>query len=145
MPEVKKAVRTPSQVLDKVRESVEKIKSDRLQEFPVAASIGDYVRQGDIYIELIKSVPSNSSEMIKLNLQLAPGNTRGSRHILDSDEGVRMFKLDNADELEGPILQLFEDRVITHPEHGNFKLNAGCIYSITYQRQHAEELRRVLD
>jgi len=138
---------TPSarSLLSKVQKSVEKIKSDDMQYFPEAASCGDYVRQGDIYITLLGRVPAKASRMTEVDLKLAPGNTRGSRHILDSSVGVEMFQVENATVLDGPIIRLTEDRVVTHPEHGDFTLNKGCVYGITYQRQHAEELRRIAD
>ena len=83
-----------------IAEAVEKIKNDQMQHFPEAASIGDAVRQGDVYIQL---VPEDCAEGLSYiyrkladselaaNLQLAPGNTKGSRHVLASAEGLEMW------------------------------------------------------
>ena len=80
--------------------AVERVKNDELQHFPEAASIGDAVRQGDVYIQKIddadveklahiyKKLDANE---LASNLQLAPGNTKGSRHILASAEGLEMW------------------------------------------------------
>lgn len=40
----------------RVEEAVEKIINDADQHFPAAATVGDAVRQGDVYIQLIEDV-----------------------------------------------------------------------------------------
>lgn len=47
------ATMTIDQALVRVDEAVEKVKNDAEQRFPDAASVGDAVRQGDIYIQKI--------------------------------------------------------------------------------------------
>lgn len=75
---------------------VEQIKNDQPQQFPEAASIGDAVRQGDIYIQLIPDV--DSAPMLyapatpSFPMQLAEGTTKGSRHCLDSGDGVTAYQ-----------------------------------------------------
>lgn len=122
----------------------EAVINDSEQAFPVAATPdSDFVRQGDVYIWL-KSRLHQDAKRIKPVLQLAPGTTKGSRHCLDSLEGVEMFEIADADALQGPYIKLNCERVIEHPEHGNWRLPVG-IYEITYQRAFAKELRRVRD
>jgi hypothetical protein len=82
-----------------VEEAVERIKNDGDQTFPSAASIGDAVRQGDIYIQLIddfEGVPAlyKKLESVPYPLQLAPGNTKGSRHMLEESAGAEVFVVD---------------------------------------------------
>lgn len=127
-----------------VQTSAESIRNDEPQRFPEAASIGDVWRQGDLYIELIAGVPSGATLEKKPSSQLAPGTTQGSRHILDSLKGVKMYRLPSPTVLDGPILDLSKERTVTHPEHGDVLLPPGC-YSITYQRAFADELRRAAD
>lgn len=82
------------EALAAVTAAVEKIKNDDLQHFPEAANIGDCVRQGDIYIQLIpafEGAPELYQEMPEPELQLAPGNSKGSRHRLTSADGVTMY------------------------------------------------------
>lgn len=132
------------ETLKKIQASVESIKSDETQRFPEAASNGDCFRQGDIYLEFRDSLPDDLSKSKHVELQLAPGTTKGSRHCLDSADGVTMYAVKNGDALQGPVIQTTKERTVTHPEHGNVILPPG-IYNITYQRAYAEELRRVAD
>lgn len=88
------------QTLTDIHEAVEKIKNDAMQQFPEAASLGDAVRQGDVYIQLIGDAgleelkgfyePVAADELAN-RLQLAPGNTKGSRHILQSADDLEMW------------------------------------------------------
>ncbi|MCA9130597.1 MAG: hypothetical protein KDB22_26090 [Planctomycetales bacterium] len=127
----------------RVIQSSENIQSDAPQRFSDASQDGDYYRQGDVYIVRRDAVPDGLSRT-KLELQLAPGTTKGSRHVLDSGEGVEMFADPNGDALQGPWLRIDSERTITHPEHGDIICPAG-VYEITYQRAYADELRRVQD
>lgn len=105
--------------------------------------VGDYHRQGDIYLTRLKAVPGGA-EKITPAAQLAPGTTQGSRHIIASLNGVTMFRLKNPSPLDGPILKSDKPVTVEHPEHGHVTLPAG-VYGVTYQRQYAEELKRVAD
>ena len=82
--------------LREAQAQVEKIKNDDPQNFPEAASIGDAVRQGDIYIQLIDDVTSTPFLFKKTTpaypMQLAPGNTKGSRHCLEHGRGVTAYE-----------------------------------------------------
>jgi hypothetical protein len=82
--------------LREAQAQVEKIKNDEPQNFPEAASIGDAVRQGDIYIQLIDDVTS-APFLFKpatpaFPMQLADGNTKGSRHCLEHGRGVTVYE-----------------------------------------------------
>jgi hypothetical protein len=88
-----------TEIVKLVDEQVERIKHDGDQTFPSAASIGDAVRQGDIYIQLIddfEGVPAlyKKLESVPYPLQLAPGNTKGSRHMLEESAGAEVFVVD---------------------------------------------------
>lgn len=82
--------------LREAQAQVEKIKNDDPQNFPEAASIGDAVRQGDVYIQLIDDVTSAPFLFKKATpsypMQLAPGNTKGSRHCLEHGRGVTAYE-----------------------------------------------------
>lgn len=134
---------TAKKSFEQVRQSAEKIKSDATQRFPEAASPGDCFRQGDLYIEKLDKLPAGCKRKKPL-AQLAPGTTQGSRHILDSLEGVAMYVKSDAAALDGPVLDCTLERTITHPEHGDVVLPIG-VYGITYQRAYADELRRQAD
>jgi len=131
-------------VLDQIKSRAEQIKNNEPQRFPDAASVGDYWRQGDLYITKLAAVPSGAIPVKRPSHQLAPGNTKGSRHCLDSLDGVTVYAMPDADALTGPVLHLARERTIPHPEHGTVICPPGT-YGITYQRAYAEELRRVQD
>ena len=126
-------------------QEAEKIKSDETQRFPDAASAGDCCRQGDVYLMLLDKIPPGAQKVVT-PVQLAPGNTQGSRHCLDSTEGVVAYQLKDGTEFDGPILKLNCERTITHPEHGDWILPAG-IYAVGYQRTQdgLDRARRVQD
>lgn len=135
---------TAKRAFQSVKASAEAICNSDTQEFPSAASAGDTFRQGDIYIEFMESVPAGAVPSEKPSAQLAPGTSQGSRHVLDSLAGVTQFTLRSPTALDGPVLDITEERTVTHPEHGNVVLPPG-VYGVTYQRAYADELRRVAD
>ena len=137
---------TIQQTISDIQTTAEEIRNDAEQRFPDAASPGDCWRQGDVYITLLGEVPIGMTKPINPTCQIVPGVTQGSRHCLDSLDGVTVYTIPNAGPLDGPVLECREERTITHPEHGNVVLPPG-VYGIHYQRDlDAEELeRRVLD
>ena len=89
--------------LREAQAAVEKIKNDAPQQFPEAASIGDAVRQGDIYIQLVDTA-TKAPMLYKqatptFPLQLAEGNTKGSRHCLEHSDGVTVYEPVKDDEM----------------------------------------------
>ena len=137
---------TTEHEIQTIRGTAEKIRNDGEQRFPAAATPGDCWRQGDVYITLLDAVPDTANPVVPPVLRLVPGTTQGSRHCLDSLDGVAMYRLADADHLDGPVLTCDQERTVTHPEHGDVVLPPG-IYGIRYQRDlDAEEReRRVLD
>lgn len=118
MPEVLEAVKLAV-------DAVEKIKNDGIQHFPVAANIGDAVRQGDIYIQLIDPVETTPPFFIKVTsptfpFQLAPGNTKGSRHCLEHSDGIEIYtpetsllQTDESD-IEMSMRRSLREKIYTH-------------------------------
>lgn len=140
---------TADMAIKRVQEQAEKIRNDAGHRFTAAASPGDAFRQGDIYITLLERLPADAKPMPTPHLQLVPGATQGSRHCLDSLEGVSMFALAAPGPYDGPVLVITgTERTIAHPEHGDVALPGdGRCYGITYQRDLDEEdrERRVVD
>lgn len=84
-----------------VENAVEKVINDADQNFPEAANIGDAVRQGDLYIQMIEAPTSPPPFYTKLAkpsfpIQLAPGNTKGSRHLLEESAEAEIWICDAA-------------------------------------------------
>lgn len=108
-------------------------------------TIGQVIRQGDLYVEKVKAAHLHGEKVAAR--QLAIGNTQGSRHVAEGE--VSVFEpSDSKNVLLGPVVKAETRWTLTHPEHGHFSLPAG-VYQVRYQRDYAseraEELRRVQD
>ena len=105
----------------------------------------DYIPQGDINIWPLEKMPPRV-KATHPDCQLAPGTTRGSRHcIAAANMGkVEFFKLSDPNPLQGPILRFSDAVRIEHPEHGDIVFPPG-IYFVSYQRRHADEIKRIQD
>ena len=154
---------TATESLERVRQSVKPKDDTYTARLSEAANLGDVARQGDLYFEVTEIVAGKvrvfdrdgtgkitGSRLLKIklvknpSLQLAPGTTQGSRHCLDSLNGVKVYQLKTPTPLDGPVLDLAEERSIPHPDHGHWILPPRA-YNVTYQRHFAGELRRVQD
>lgn len=145
-----------TEFVNQMRKQVESIRNDQPIKFSMAASDGDHIRQGDVYVTLRDKVPNGftkrelkDKDLGRNPAQVAIGNTQGSRHIWDSLEGVDIYKKDGADELQGCVYVLRETRTLTHPEHGDVICTVPegetRTFEITYQRAYAKEIKRVRD
>lgn len=115
----------------------ETVKPGAAVAFTHACQNGDTIRQGDLYLTIVDAVPDGYVESKKPSVQLVPGNTQGSKHCLDSLQGVVMHlpKEWNEESLDGPYLTLSEDRTVLHPTHGSVLVLAGQMIHCTYQRE----------
>jgi hypothetical protein len=118
-------------------------------------SVGDVVRQGDLYLVCLESLPPGT----KHQRQLAPGTSQGSRHVADGECSVYLPKeprvvaaiiakavgAEVPAELIGPMVECLGETTISHPEHGWRLLPAGTFWAVVYQRAFAEEIRRAQD
>ena len=102
---------------------------------------GEAIRQGDLY--LISIPPYANPGKGSGTRQLAPGETQGSRHIVEGD--VDVITVTTKDPLIGPVVVGKSRFTLTHPEHAHFSMPAGC-YQVRYQRDYAaEEVARMRD
>ncbi len=141
--------------IESVKKSVEKM--DRRETAIIGApSAGDVVRQGDLYLICLDASPKGKKLATR---QLAPGTSQGSRHIMDGD--CELLEVDSSEmaatvnrlvrganvpaELIGPAVRCFGDSTATHPEHGWRILPRDTAWAVVFQRDHAEEIRRVQD
>jgi hypothetical protein len=121
----------------------EKIKNDEHQTAG-EMTVGDAWAQGDLALVLLDAVPGGATVDPCPQLQLAPGTTQGSRHCLESLEGISVYRHADPTPLDGPILDAPPGLRVNHPEHGDVTLRPG-VYAVVYQRAFADELRRVQD
>lgn len=132
-------------------------KSKAATEVIGTASIGDVIRQGDLYLVCLDVAPKGKAAKSR---QLAPGSTQGSRHVAEGDCEVcepasraAIAEKVNAvvrgatvpEELVGPIVFVGNEATITHPEHGHKVLPSDSVWAVVFQRAFAEEVRRVQD
>ena len=115
--------------------------------FSEACTPGDCIVQGDLYLGIIESVPAGFTSVenpVEEDKKLVPGETHGSRHVLDSLEGVTMFRPKEWSEesLEGPCFRLTQERTVLHPVHGPVTIPAGFTVQCRYQREYDKELQK---
>jgi hypothetical protein len=123
-----------------------RIKPGQTVRFSEAASVGDAHRQGDLYLVVIESIPKGyvlvTDPTVK-DRQLVPGNTQGSRHCLDSTDGVDLHRPGTWPDsgIVGPVLVLTKERTVLHPTHGSVVLGPG-MYQCAFQREWDAEQKR---
>lgn len=126
----------------------ERIKNDQPQRLSEAMSPGDTFAQGDIALIKIGDTLSPAQleklRKIEFRAKLVPGDTQGAQHCLASSRGITLFECKNGNPLRGPVILATEEFTVTHPEHGHLIVPPGA-YASVFQRDHAEELRRVMD
>lgn len=141
-----------------VQKSAEHINASKPQRIETA-SIGDNFRQGDMYFVKLAKAPTKLKA--GESVQLAPGTTQGSRHTVSSLDFVRTPESRSEvvdlikqacgvtvpEELVGPILLVPSDTEcpVMHPEHGDKIVCEESVWATVYQRQLAEEVRRIND
>lgn len=112
--------------------------------------IGEWSRQGDIYLVKIKEVPAGCKP--SPTRQLAPGTTQGSRHIAEGDCDVLVHPqqgrinwtpCSKGGNATGPVIVARGFFTNTHPEHAHISLPAG-VYQV-YGQIDQTTLQRVQD
>ncbi len=138
------ATATIEKALAEQHELAEQIRSDEPRE--VSLGKQDVLRQGDIYIARIPSLPV--TKKIRKDRQLADGNTQGSRHVLTGDADLydpdttamrevlakSYPHLDVQDYQIGPTFETRGPVTVEHPEHGNRTLTEPGCYATVFQR-----------
>lgn len=132
------------QIIENLRQNAENMKNDDLKvfdDFPV----GTVSTQGDLILVSISKLPASAKPT--KNMQLAIGNTQGSRHILTSGQPYNcdpqeVIKLIHQAIPEAPLVgesyigPVFTgpDAYLSHPEHGDQQWNDDSICAVVYQR-----------
>jgi hypothetical protein len=146
---------TAEKAFKSVQEQAEQIKNDETQ-IVGTVSTSDVIRQGDLYLISIGKLPKSAKP--RKDMQLAPGATQGSRHVVLDGANVFDAKAEDVSaliqkangktipvELIGPVIQTTAPCELDHPEHGNFILPADEVFAVVYQRCFADQVRRQLD
>ena len=132
-----------------IRDGLAKIQPGEPHTISDAAATGDGFAQGDLSIILVDAIPDGYKRIqtpTDKDRQLVPGNTEGSRHCLDSLDGVELYRHENwnqnYDGLMGPLFRLSKERTITHPKHGDITIPADRCVLTTYQPDYDAETRK---
>lgn len=122
----------------------DKVQPGQPLRFSEACTVNDRIWQGDLALTISNKVPEGYTKSKKKILQLVPGENIGSRHVLDSLDGVKMYIPQNWNEesLIGPYLILAQERTVEHPIHGPVTIPAGFSVHCTYQREYDKEQER---
>jgi len=142
MKQRRRKMQTATEVYKKVKETAETHKNDSVQDC-TKMKVNQIARQGDLYIQKTGNVTGLKEKTVTTN-QLVPGQTMGSRHCLDSLQGIKFYTSSRSSALMGDTLEATRAFQVNHPEHGDIKFSAGC-YRIGYQKDHAAEEKRRLD
>lgn len=136
---------TATQTIKEVHDHGVKHADGSLRVIPENISVGTVVAQGDLNIICLEAIPPEAIPM-SAKAQLAEGVSRGSRHCIKAEDMAhcKFYGFIDPSPLEGPIIQFDKPTTIEHPEHG-YQLWPAGIIAITYQRRHADEVRRTLD
>lgn len=112
----------------------------------------DAISQGDLDLLLEEpNVPKGFKlRENKLDGQLVPGTTSGSKHIVENPETCRIYDpagwSNEYDGLVGPFVIAEADTVIGHPTHGAVTILAGqavqCEYQRVWEKEQARERRQ---
>lgn len=113
-------------VVENIQKSAKPMQAVRVVE---SMKIGQVARQGDIYLERTKSVEGKGA--VLKSRQLAPGTSKGSRHIVQEGKNIKLFSstpsLNGRFQFQvGPSIEAETEFSVTHPEHATLKLPAGC-------------------
>lgn len=106
---------------------------DRWSPNPLSDFVTEKVEVGPVWIK------------VDVEAQLAPGNTRGSRHLIHDEclPDVEMYDLARRDDrtidaLRGKVIKTSKALRIVHPEHGAVTVPAG-LYMVIFQRAHSNK------
>lgn len=154
----KKVIRNTESVFNDIRQAAERHRND----LPVTIdnlSVGDAYAQGDVALEFAGETLDEALKHLGLkpsdveldkdqSAQLAPGNTKGSRHILQDMSVVKIYRNKRGTAIDGPIIVFAgcdDGMVLTHPQHPWHFYKQPGVYAVHYERSASEELKRRLD
>lgn len=142
---MKKATMNTETAIERIKKSARSMPEVRVIE---DMKIGQVVRQGDIYIERVAAIEGRGR--ILKSRQLAPGTTKGSRHIVGESEGVIICESKpslkgKAAFQVGPAIEAKagSDVVVSHPEHAWIKIKnlVAGFYQVFFQADYARKNR----
>jgi hypothetical protein len=121
---------------------------------PSVFAYGKWVRQGDVMIQRlelehgIEDIKTGAATLKTDNRQVAPGDTKGSRHVV-RENSAAVYMLKGADALTGPMIMAVDGFYLEHPTHADMDIRLPGCYRVTFPRdltgEAKEEARRRAD
>jgi len=118
---------------------------------------GKHVRQGDVYLcnepaakkgKIIADGNDRTGEQME-KCQLAPGNTRGSRHVLAVSKGVKVYAPAATSPFIGVIIEVEDGATaeVSHPTHRQFNVQGPANLQVRFPRDLSDphQMRRLAD
>lgn len=95
------------------------------------------VRQGDIYLVPIDTLPDGLTEVPRDRgrIVLAEGEATGHLHTIEAPEAT--FLAQDLADIEGRFLAVEAEVALTHPEHSTIQVRPGA-YRVVRQREYTE-------
>ena len=124
------------------------IKAGQNENFPEAMSLGDEIRQGDLYIRLVEVIPDGYKKVDPF-LQMVPGKTKGAKHCWVNMPNECYVPTgwstdESYDGLLGPIVKNYQPNSLAHKEHGHVtNFNTQCYVQFGYQKSQDVEEERI--
>ena len=139
-----KKTSNPLETIQKIQAAARHLPEVRVIE---GMQVGQVVRQGDIYVERVAAIEGKGKAV--LSRQLAPGTSKGSRHIVDESPSVTLWEskptLDGKAAFQvGAAIEAKGDFSITHPEHAFIKFVVGKVtqfFQVYFQADFARKER----
>lgn len=132
------------EVITRIQSAASKAKAE--VRFHRMHEVGKSAHQGDVYLHAVEADHPRGAKLD--DYQLAPGSTKGSRHIMEGEVEVYAGRAMPAnwvtpkwlsglgvrpeDVALGPVVVVKSRATLTHPEHAHHSLPAG-VYQVTYQ------------
>jgi hypothetical protein len=136
---------------ERISNGLERVSPGMELSFTQACTPDDCIWQGDLglIISSRSTPPEGFTKDTKNTKQLVPGTNIGSRHCLESLDGVTVYLPENwnEDSLVGPFIMVDANTTarILHPVHGVVNIpgpfNVECIYQKEYDKEQEKERR----
>lgn len=115
---------------------------------PEAMAFGDMLPQGDIGLLMLESISPNWEQIDwpkEGDLQLAPGNSKGSRHTIPRKYKhlIRLYRVNDGNPLSDLGIKADGKFDLEHPEHADHLGYPEGIYRVHHQQNAQRE--RVMD
>jgi hypothetical protein len=148
---------TATQAFEAVRESVENIRDPKAVRVVKTASVGDVMRQGDVYFVKVSDKPGDwpASAKARTNREVSKHHFVEGVELRDVDTQETIaaaakanpeLKLDTV--LCGPWFSVEAPEApaeVKHDVHAHIRCEEPGTWLSYYQREHAEEVRRTMD